>query len=110
MSSLSRIRRDGYVPLIILLPLNRKRPLFPFHLPTDQTTDSVGKTLAGKGTLTQKPLDILGAAVIWPVSILQMPHRPFLPRQKVLDLQAGGCIATRICPELRGDLELAIGG
>lgn len=28
----------------------------------------------------QKSLDILWAAVIWPVSILQMPHRPFLPR------------------------------
>lgn len=58
----------------------------------------------------QKSLDILWAAMIGPVSILQMPHGPFLSRQKVLDLQAGGCIATRICPELCGDLELAIGG
>ena len=60
--------------------------------------------------LTQKSLDILWAAVVWPVSILQMPHGPFLPGQKVLDLQACGCIATRICSELCGDLELAIGG
>lgn len=48
--------------------------------------------------------------MIWPVRVLQMPHRPFLPGQKVLDLQAGGCIATGIGAELRGDLELAIGG
>lgn len=68
------------------------------------------KLPTGKQKLTQKSLDILWAAVVWPVSILQMPHGPFLPRQKVLDLQACGCIATGICSELRGDLELAIGG
>lgn len=62
------------------------------------------------GRLTQKSLYILRAAVIWPVGVLQMPHCPFLAGQKVLDFQACGCIATRICAELGGHLEFAVGG
>lgn len=87
----------------------RERTFLSISSPKGKPTDTVGKTPTRKEKLTQKSLDILWAAVIWPVSILQMPHRPFLPRQKVLDLQACGCIATGICSELCGDLELAIG-
>ena len=79
------IRRVTDISVIILSPLKGKH-LLSISPPTGTTTDSVGKTTTGKRKLTQKSLDILWAAVIWPVSVLQMPHRPFLPRQKVLDL------------------------
>lgn len=99
-----------YFNVMILLPLKRKFPLFPFHFQLIRPLMLLLKIPTGKKKLTQKSLDILWAAVIWPVSVLQMPHRPLLPGQEVLDLQACGCIATRICSELCGDLELAIGG
>lgn len=44
-----------------------------------------------------------------PVCVLEMPHRPLLPREKVLHLQARGGIAARVCAEPGGDLKPSIG-
>lgn len=65
--------------------------------------------MLGVGTLTQKPLEVLGAAVLGPVRVLQVPDRPLLPREQVLHLQAGGGVAARVCAEPGGDLEPSVG-
>jgi hypothetical protein len=44
-----------------------------------------------------------------PVCVLEMPHCPLLPREKVLHLQACGGIAARVCAEAGCDLKPSIG-
>lgn len=48
--------------------------------------------------------------MVWPVSILQMPHCPLLPREKMLDLQTSGRVAAGVCAELSCHLELPVSG
>ena len=59
--------------------------------------------------LTQEALEVLGAAVVGPVGVLQVPDGALLARQQVLDLQAGGGVAARVRAEACGNLEAAVG-
>ena len=64
---------------------------------------------AGAQTLTQKALEVLGAAVLRPVGVLQVPDGPLLPAEQVLHLQARGGVAAGVRAEARGDLEPPVG-
>ena len=59
--------------------------------------------------LTQKALEVLGAAVLGPVGVLQVPDGPLLPAEQVLHLQARGGVAAGVRAEARGDLEPPVG-
>lgn len=57
-------------------------PASPLHL----TTDTRIQQNPVWEKLTQESLDVFWAAVVGPVSVLQVPHRPLLAGQQVLDL------------------------
>lgn len=52
------------------------------------------EAVLGRGTLTQKPLEVLRTAMLRPVGVLQVPDSPLLPRKQVLHLQASGGVAA----------------
>ena len=58
--------------------------------------------------LTEEAFEVLGAAVVGPVRVLQVPDGPLLARQQVFDLQPGGGVATGLCAEACCDLEAAV--
>lgn len=55
--------------------------------------------------LTEEAFEVLWTAVVGPVRVLQVPHRPLLSGQEVFDLQPGGSVAARLRAEARGDLQ-----
>lgn len=58
--------------------------------------------------LTEEAFEVVGATVIRPVRVLQVPDRPLLARQEVFDLQPCGGVAARLGAEPRCDLEAAV--
>lgn len=59
--------------------------------------------------LTEEALEVLGAAVVGPVCVLQVPDGPLLSRHQVFDLESRRGVAARLGPEACGDLEAAVG-
>ena len=77
-------------------------PIFPW-------TNHGSEFSAGvSGRLTEEALEVLWTAVVGPVGVLQVPDGPLVAREQVFDLEAGGGVASRVCPEAGGDLEAAV--
>ena len=58
--------------------------------------------------LTEEAFEVLGAAVVGPVCVLQVPYGALMARQQVFDLQARGGIAARVRPEARSDFKASV--